>query len=71
MNNPAAYGELASTIFVSIRIDQLSALCQNWYMKDGGLGRAFQPKSIAIVGVSRTEGNSPPGYTGMMFLHQL
>ncbi|MFC1999778.1 CoA-binding protein [Chloroflexota bacterium] len=36
-----------------------------------GLEQAFHPKAIAIVGVSRTEGNSPPGYTGMMFLQLL
>lgn len=32
------------------------------------LERAFHPKSVAIVGVPRSEGNHPPGYTGQTFL---
>jgi len=36
-----------------------------------GLDQAFHPKAIAIVGVKRAEGNSPPGYTGQMFLNLL
>jgi len=40
-------------------------------MQDRGLQHAFYPKSIAIVGISRTEGNSPPGYTGLIFLQFL
>ncbi len=35
------------------------------------LEQAFHPRSIAIVGVKRSEGDSPPGYTGMMFLRLL
>ncbi len=35
------------------------------------LERAFHPKSIAIVGVPRNEGNHPPGYTGYTFLRLL
>lgn len=40
-------------------------------MPDLGLEQAFHPKAIAIVGVKRSEGGSPPGYTGMMFLSLL
>jgi len=40
-------------------------------MQDRGLQQAFHPRSIAIVGVSRTEGQSPPGYTGLRFLRHL
>lgn len=35
------------------------------------LERAFNPKSVAIVGVPRSEGNHPPGYTGYTFLRLL
>lgn len=35
------------------------------------LERAFNPKSIAIVGVPRNEGNHPPGYTGYTFMRLL
>ena len=38
---------------------------------DLGLDRAFHAKSIAIVGVSRAEGHSAPGYTGLLFLRLL
>ena len=38
---------------------------------DHVLERAFHPKTIAIVGVSRAEGNHPPGYTGLSFLRLL
>ncbi|MFC2000808.1 CoA-binding protein [Chloroflexota bacterium] len=40
-------------------------------MLDRGLQQAFHPKSIAIVGISRAEGKSPPGYTGLQFLRLL
>ena len=33
-----------------------------------GLNQAFHARSIAIVGVKRTDGKSPPGYTGQMFI---
>jgi len=39
--------------------------------QDPGLDRAFHPKAIAIVGVKTSEGKSPPGYTGQMFLRYL
>ena len=61
----------ASTIYVSMRIDLLCAVWQNRYMQDRGLQGAFHPKSIAIVGVKRSEGNSPPGYTGQRFVNLL
>ena len=35
------------------------------------LERAFHPKSVAIVGVPRSEANHPPGYTGYTFLRLL
>jgi len=35
------------------------------------LEKAFHPRSIAIVGVPRNEGNHPPGYTGYTFLRLL
>ena len=35
---------------------------------DHVLGQAFHPQAIAIVSVSRAEGNHPPGYTGLSFL---
>ena len=35
------------------------------------LERAFHPRSIAIVGVPRSEANHPPGYTGYTFLRLL
>ena len=35
------------------------------------LERAFHPQSIAIIGISRSEGNHPPGYTGNTFLSLL
>ena len=38
---------------------------------DHVLERAFHPKAIAIVGVSRAEGDHPPGYTGLSFLRLL
>lgn len=34
-------------------------------------GEGFPPKSIAIVGVSRSEGSSHPGYTGLKLLRML
>ncbi len=38
---------------------------------DLGLEQAFNPKSIAIVGVPRSAENHPPGYTGMTFIRLL
>jgi len=35
------------------------------------LGRASYPQAIAVIGVSRAEGNHPPGYTGLSFLRLL
>jgi acyl-CoA synthetase (NDP forming) len=35
------------------------------------LERAFHPRSVAIVGVPRSEANHPPGYTGYTFLRLL
>lgn len=35
------------------------------------LERAFHPRSVAIVGVPRSEANHPPGYTGFTFLRLL
>jgi len=38
---------------------------------DHVLGRAFDPKAVAIVSVSRAEGNHPPGYMGLSLLRLL
>ncbi len=35
------------------------------------LDRAFDPKAVAIVGVSRDDANPPPGYTGLKILRLL
>ena len=40
-------------------------------VRDQGLEQAFYPKAIAIVGVSRTDDDHPPGYTGLAFLRLL
>ena len=35
------------------------------------LQRAFSPKAVAVVGVSRDDANPPPGYTGLRIFRQL
>ncbi len=39
--------------------------------RDWNLGEGFPPRNVAIVGVSRSEGISAPGYTGLGLLRIL